>query len=90
MKLMISCQEASRLLSESLDSPLPFRRRAALRMHLLMCYLCRRTARQARALNELIRALAAKTGWNGGDPAGLGELSPEARERVRKALKDQS
>ena len=90
MKMMISCQDASRLLSESLDSPLPFRRRFALRMHLMMCYLCRRAARQGRALQEVIRGLAARTGMNGEDPAGIGDLSPEARERVKQALRDEN
>ena len=90
MMMMISCEDASRLLSESLDSPLPFRRRMVLRMHLLMCYLCRRAARQGRAIHELIRGLAANTGMNGEDPAGLGDLSPEARERIGKALREQS
>lgn len=89
MKLMISCQAASRLMSESLDSPLPFRRRMSLKMHLLMCHLCRRVARQGRALNEVICGFARKTGMNGEDPAGLGDLSSEARERIEQALKDQ-
>jgi len=89
MKLMMSCKDASVLLSEALDSPLSLRRRIGLRMHLLMCYLCRRSARQGRAIQEVVRGLAAKTGENGEDLAGLGDLSPEARERVKTALRDQ-
>jgi hypothetical protein len=87
---MLSCKETARLLSESMERPLPFRRRLGLRLHLMMCYLCRRYARQVRAIDQVVRRLSAKTGENGEDPAGLGELSPEARDRVKTALREES
>jgi len=37
---MITCEEAARLISDSLDRKLPLRQRVALRMHLLMCKFC--------------------------------------------------
>jgi hypothetical protein len=43
---MITCEEATRLMSESLDRKLPVGKRIGLRMHLLMCRLCPRFWRQ--------------------------------------------
>jgi hypothetical protein len=43
---MITCEEATRLMSESLDRKLPIGKRIGLRMHLLMCRLCPRFWRQ--------------------------------------------
>lgn len=87
---MLSCRETARLLSESTDRLLPFRRRMGLRLHLMMCYLCRRYVRQVRAIEQVVLRLSAETGENGEDPAGLGELSPEARDRVKTAIREES
>ncbi len=43
---MITCKEATRLISESMDGKLPLGRRIALRIHLLMCKLCPRFLHQ--------------------------------------------
>ena len=86
MKLMISCREASRLLSDSMDSPLPLSRRMGLRLHLLVCHVCRRVVRQVRGLEAAFRGFSKLTGEAGEDPAGIGRLSPDARARIRSAL----
>ena len=39
--MMISCQEASHIMSESMDRPLTLGERFRLRFHLLFCHLCR-------------------------------------------------
>ena len=49
---MITCEEATRLISESLDRKLPLGRRIGLRIHLLMCKLCPRFLRQMLFLKE--------------------------------------
>ena len=49
---MITCEEASRLISESLDRKHPMGRRIALRIHLLMCKLCPRFLQQMLFLKE--------------------------------------
>lgn len=82
--LTLSCEESTRLVSQSLDRDLPRGERVALRLHALICRSCRRFRRQVLALRELIRAGAA-------DPtSGLAEsgpgLSDEARARIRRAL----
>ncbi len=51
---MLSCKEATRLVSEGLDHPLPFWRRMGLRLHVVMCRGCSRYTRQITALNRLI------------------------------------
>ena len=40
--MFLSCKEASRLVSESLDRELSLYQRLTLRLHLVLCYLCAR------------------------------------------------
>ena len=51
---MITCEEAARLISDSLDQKLPLRLRIALRMHLLMCRICPRFSRQLIFLRDAV------------------------------------
>jgi len=48
--LRISCQQASRLLSQNQDEPLPFGKRLRLRLHLMYCGACSRVSRQFETL----------------------------------------
>jgi len=48
--LRISCQQASRLLSQNQDEPLPFGKRLRLRLHLMYCDACSRVSRQFETL----------------------------------------
>ncbi len=43
---MLSCKEASRLISEGADRDLDLGQRTALRLHLLICTACSRVKRQ--------------------------------------------
>jgi predicted anti-sigma-YlaC factor YlaD len=52
---MLTCKEASHLISQELDGPLPLHRRWLLRVHLLWCEACRRYDRQARFLRDAMR-----------------------------------
>jgi hypothetical protein len=81
---MLSCKDVTRLLSESMDATLPVGKRVGVRLHLLICKLCRRYERQLLLIRETARRLAAIE-----DPPVLsaGELlSAEARERIRRSL----
>ena len=49
---MLNCREATRLISQSLDAKLPWRRRLAMRVHLLYCVWCRRYATQLKFLRK--------------------------------------
>ena len=81
---MLSCKEVARLVSDSQDRRLPLRQHLALGFHLMMCSLCSRFRRQMLFLREAGRRFAAV-----GDRAGVAatvRLSPDARERIRRAL----
>jgi hypothetical protein len=56
MKLMLTCKEASRLISERLDRDLPIAERAALRVHLAICAACTQMTRQFEFLRRAARA----------------------------------
>jgi hypothetical protein len=79
---MLTCQDASRLVSEGQERPLRFGERWGLRLHLWICVNCRRFERQIHSLRRALRKLArhAETDTQGPD------LTPEARERIRSAL----
>lgn len=81
MSAIFSCREAVRLATEAIDRPLGLRRRVVLRVHLLMCGACRAYRRQVGALDRLVRQRA------GAEPGLDDLLTPEARERIRQALR---
>lgn len=47
---MLSCKEASRLLSQSLDRKLSWKERLELRFHLFICDMCKRFAKQLKIM----------------------------------------
>lgn len=57
MKLMRSCEEASRLMSRALDEPLGLLDRTLLQLHLSMCGNCRHVDQQLRAIEALSQDL---------------------------------
>lgn len=83
--MMLSCRHAARLLSESLDRPLPRSKRFALKFHVLICTYCRRYGKQIRLLDALARGFAAKAAEAA---EALGGLSPEAKARLRDVLRN--
>jgi len=80
--MMISCQEAQRLLSEQMDRPLSLGERGKLWFHLSMCRVCTKVKRQL----ALIRWAARRLGQSS-DRLGLGVLSPQAKQRLTDILK---
>lgn len=78
------CRDAARLLSESMDRRLPLAERVGLRVHLLLCGLCRRYGRQLVFLRRLVDVFT-KSVESPASPA-ASELSPEARARIRERL----
>ncbi len=55
MGMNLSCKEASRLISQQLDTPLPLGGRLQLKLHLLMCDACGAFRRQAAFLRAAMR-----------------------------------
>ena len=76
-----SCREAIRLQSEALDRPLPLHSRLGLRLHLLVCAWCRRYGKQIRFLRRAAREHPEQL-----TTVSPNHLSPEARERIERAL----
>lgn len=81
---MLSCKETTRLVSESLDRPLPLRQRIAVRVHLLFCKLCNRYRQHLLFIRDALRRHPERLEAHEGPPSPL--LSPEARERIKRHL----
>lgn len=54
--LMPTCREVQRLLSDSMDRPLPLGQRSRMRVHLLMCGACTRFRAQLTLLRQAMRS----------------------------------
>lgn len=78
---MLSCKQASQLVSQSLDRPLNFRERFALRIHLMLCAACRRFKRQLYWLQHAIQRMVAETEQD----EALG-MPGQVRERIAQTL----
>jgi hypothetical protein len=81
---MITCEEAARLMSESLDRKLPLGQRMALRMHLLMCKLCPRFWRQLQFLRNATGRFVKEAERE--VPFPFESLSTDAQERIKRAV----
>ncbi|MBI1283336.1 MAG: zf-HC2 domain-containing protein [Thiobacillus sp.] len=79
---MLTCKDASHLVSHSQDRTLGFRERWELRIHLWMCVNCRRFERQIGLMRRLLRQSARQAEAEAADR----QLPAEARERIRQAL----
>jgi hypothetical protein len=56
--MMLSCKEASRLVSQGLDRRLGFAERLGLRLHLLICDGCTNFSKQVAFLRKAMARLA--------------------------------
>jgi hypothetical protein len=83
---MLSCKDVTLLISESMDTSLPVGQRIGMRLHLLMCKFCSRYERQLFLIRETVRRIVA-TEEKPGEPPGE-TLSEEAKERIRKSLRN--
>ena len=73
---MLTCKEATALVSESLDRRLPIRQRLALRLHLTMCDLCSRYKRHLLFVRNAFHLYAQRIEDGiGSSPASLSEQS---------------
>jgi hypothetical protein len=57
---MLTCKDASHLISEREDRPLTWRERLGLRLHLWICNNCRRFERQMAAMRMALKLLVKK------------------------------
>ncbi len=80
---MFNCSEVTRLVSESLDRKLPLSQRMGIRIHFLMCNLCPEAKKQMLFIREAMRRFPVENIT----PESDGFLSPEARDRIKLALR---
>jgi len=79
---MLSCKQVSELVSQSLDRQLSLRERLGVRLHLMMCGMCRRYRKQLAFIAKASRQLLGRS-------SSTSALPPEARERIEEALEKQ-
>lgn len=75
----LTCQDITRLVSESMDRTLPLAQRIKIRIHLGMCKYCARFEKQVRYLRRICQEHA--------DLPSETVLSTKARDRIRHALR---
>jgi hypothetical protein len=80
---IFNCREVTRLVSESLDRKLPLRQRFGIRVHFMMCKLCPEAKRQMLFIRQAMRRITLEST----EPEPDISLSPEARERIKRTLK---
>ena len=85
MKAIFSCREATRLMSEQLDHPLPYHKRILLKVHLAMCRNCIFFGRQIKALKNIIGKYANLE--NAAPSPYTSSLSDDACRRIKSMMK---
>ncbi len=87
---MITCREASQLISRARDVRLAWRERLALRLHLLACEMCRRYGRQIEFIGRAAGMLEEALERHGDRLAGLDEQRrAEILEAVRRRIAEE-
>src|SRR6266446_2813336 len=79
------CREMVRILSQSMDEPMPPLMRIKKRLHFLICCWCQRYEEQLRYIHETARQFSEHADEGAGPP-----LSDEAKERMKQKLAEQA
>lgn len=84
----MTCRDVTQLVSQALDRKPPLGQRLWVGLHLFLCRDCARFRRQLLFLTEAVRHYVAA----GRGPGLLtsARLSPEARDRIQRSLRDES
>lgn len=75
----ISCQKATRLLSDGMDRKLTFKEMGLLMIHLSVCELCKRFGWQIKHIRGLL---------HGYSPQGEHTLPAEWKDKLKKSLQE--
>lgn len=81
-----SCREMTRLLSDAMDRPLPWKTRVKMRVHFLICKWCERYKNQLRFLREAVRRHPEQIS---SDDVATPRLSSDAKDRLKSRLREQ-
>ncbi|MFC1858484.1 zf-HC2 domain-containing protein [Thermodesulfobacteriota bacterium] len=79
--MMLSCEEISRLVSDSMDRKLPLAQRFAVWIHLIMCKFCSRYRKQLADIREIARKSSDLR-------QSAIKLPPEIRDRIKRNLQN--
>lgn len=79
------CKDITRLLSAGQDRKLSLRERVQVRLHFLICVWCERYGQHLHFLRATLREAPEHT-----PEMGCGHLTPAARERIKKTLREHS
>lgn len=79
---MLTCKQASEVISQSYDRRLSWRERLNLRIHLFICDACARFARQMRFIRQAMRRFAQEQA----EADEQIRLSTEAVDRIKREL----
>lgn len=75
------CKQVAPLMSQAMERPLSWRQWVQVKLHLVVCLMCVRYQKQLWLLREAALTIATSS-----EDASLPRLSPEARERLKRAL----
>lgn len=81
---MLTCKQASQLVSQSLDQPLPWSKRLQLKFHLMICKFCMRFFKQMHGMKQA--AIHLQHQIESDDSI---KLSDSAKQTIRDRLNDQ-
>ncbi len=81
---MLSCKDVTRKISQAQDRRLTFRERLSIRLHLLICYACRRFVKQVTILTAVSQRLLSDDSKSGA----VDTLTDSARHRIRDRLQE--
>ncbi len=81
MKLMLTCKQASQIISQSLDNPLSRSDRTKLKFHLFICNTCTRFNQQLRLIKDAVQRIKFET-----ENDTSIQLSLDAKVRINQAV----
>ncbi|HEX8179167.1 MAG TPA: hypothetical protein VF525_06435 [Pyrinomonadaceae bacterium] len=87
LRRLPACKQMTVLMSESLERPLTLAERVQLRLHLWVCIWCVWYLEQLQLLRATMRARPEAADDSAASPL---RLSPDARERIKRALRPES
>lgn len=78
---MLTCKQASKLISQSLDHPLSWSERMQLKLHLFICGACNRFNQQLHLLRSLLQRMRNQT-----ENDHTIQLSLDAKTRIERVI----
>ncbi|MES1987085.1 MAG: zf-HC2 domain-containing protein [Pseudomonadota bacterium] len=81
MKLMLTCKQASQIISQSLDTPLSWSDRMRLKFHLFICDACTHFNQQLRLIKNAIQRMKLET-----ENDDTIQLTVDAKARINQAI----